>query len=1528
MHLRRITRGAAPRSLTILGALILILSACAAYAQDMVVRSPLQRNFQHHATKLRTSAGTDPDTVWIGHVTQTAGYGPYHVGRGARMISGGTVGGGPLSKPTASYEGTWNFDYFQAGETDTLQGWWPIAMPFASVGPSDKNDCERPWFGLDYGNQGNYSIPQGVKRSFGVTGYWHADNGTSLTSSIAGTNPVAPGWAPIGGSKSMWCGLRSHGDLTALDVTGTGNPFNDDLVQYQGNNNGRQTTPASTNWTDHNFPGYGSQWDQLLYRDVTVNSAQSLTVSFDYRTSMSDLFNGTHSSQTGYYYFDPLKSVNGNCSDGNFISVTGSGVADSFMVYVGRPVEPVAGSPVPPNIGNDFTSSDGLKYEIFDPQRRWFSEVVDINNYLQLASKHGVIATTNSGALSVPLATVNTITGGVYPGKIRLVFRVKTNRGWDDENTGSDAFSSGGAGAAIFDNVAVTGSTSGSIFTENFEGTNGGVDNNPGTLASAAWKSTGKPPQAWFHVHNIQSAIAGHPMVYATPAPFFDACGALNGPTRSCNIGGNVLSPGWHDNPKGADATGGPFGGNFQDMQKVIVSPTINLMSSGVGAYNAMGIDAEIASRKGLFLWADQSLNVYDYDISTGNGFRFGWQSYPAIQPNGVKTWGEMRKDITFSSSGGVLGCFDSFESTAYDEQLIRTTNLSGVPDSVRVYIESMARCYTLPLTSATCSPASGNRAGGYFDNLSIGLFAQQPAALAVAFASNLNDAFPYNASNQNVTAFGTAYDTLAARMQTGNNIAPNAKNDLSGNNARENIAGDTTQVVADGLNVRVDMIFRILPGVGNYVTIGSKASGVARRPDVNPRVLATTADASNGALSPVEKFWGAYMADNGAFGTGGNGATGPGHPGGVWDPNRWNSARMDTMEQNFFPCDGIQTNISTNPSGGRVVGTYCSAYHESDPKYAILGIPKNRCFLDKNKLPIKVDQSGINCGINPSAGFNTYPPSWTGQAGSGFNPNEIAGQSGKTYEFTKIIPDGQFTPGTEIQYFFRRSTIGDPISQFAMEPDTNFVIPNDFGPFLSFDGHRWYEASVLPDRWKNQAFGGDGMACMLVVDRGDRRGDEFVWVSIADSIGLTSAAKRGAHNGWRARPDQDLTVNVGADNSICRRDNGGQAGTTWDLFETVAGESNIPAGRLGSRAASHNGDSQSFTKGKWSTAGPSEDMLKNYKTLIWLNADLGEASIGPVPNQTDDDIGLTTSFLTLSGGVQSLPRGLVMMGYNLADAFVDAAGTAGTPHAAFLTNQLRANIRSTNYSVLSTNTAPTSTVTIPPPLTPSTFTTGLGNQCFVDNDVFNVETPVPSGQVAATYENAGGGGGGAPYVGGVYTPESATHPSRTLINGWTLGLFGGGFGTTCAGCGVGGTDILLNVGARKYFFDLMTNAFAFLNCQPTGTPVGVGDNPGSGPGSAFVNFMNLKTSNPMHAGEARLSFGLAKTEKVELRVYDVTGRVVKTVANRVFTAGQEHVLVWDGSDEAGNKVKSGVYFYQIKTPTWTSQKKLAVLSN
>jgi flagellar hook assembly protein FlgD len=58
-----------------------------------------------------------------------------------------------------------------------------------------------------------------------------------------------------------------------------------------------------------------------------------------------------------------------------------------------------------------------------------------------------------------------------------------------------------------------------------------------------------------------------------------------------------------------------------------------------------------------------------------------------------------------------------------------------------------------------------------------------------------------------------------------------------------------------------------------------------------------------------------------------------------------------------------------------------------------------------------------------------------------------------------------------------------------------------------------------------------------------------------------------------------------------------------------------------------------------------------------------------------------------------------------------------------------------------------------------------------------------------------------------------------------------------------------------------------------------------------------------------------------------VTGRLIKTLANREFAAG-EHSLFWDGSNEDGQLVPRGVYFYQLRTPSFVSQKKLAVLKH
>ena len=51
-----------------------------------------------------------------------------------------------------------------------------------------------------------------------------------------------------------------------------------------------------------------------------------------------------------------------------------------------------------------------------------------------------------------------------------------------------------------------------------------------------------------------------------------------------------------------------------------------------------------------------------------------------------------------------------------------------------------------------------------------------------------------------------------------------------------------------------------------------------------------------------------------------------------------------------------------------------------------------------------------------------------------------------------------------------------------------------------------------------------------------------------------------------------------------------------------------------------------------------------------------------------------------------------------------------------------------------------------------------------------------------------------------------------------------------------------------------------------------------------------------------------------ELSIYDLSGRLVKTIVNRAFSSSSlTNEIEWDGTDDSGNQVNSGIYLYQVK---------------
>ena len=75
------------------------------------------------------------------------------------------------------------------------------------------------------------------------------------------------------------------------------------------------------------------------------------------------------------------------------------------------------------------------------------------------------------------------------------------------------------------------------------------------------------------------------------------------------------------------------------------------------------------------------------------------------------------------------------------------------------------------------------------------------------------------------------------------------------------------------------------------------------------------------------------------------------------------------------------------------------------------------------------------------------------------------------------------------------------------------------------------------------------------------------------------------------------------------------------------------------------------------------------------------------------------------------------------------------------------------------------------------------------------------------------------------------------------------------------------------------------------------------------------------------MNFGLARADRVTARIYDVSGRLVRTLADRDFAPG-DYRLVWDGSDDRGRSMPRGVYFTEIHYARtgFRETKKLTVL--
>jgi FlgD Ig-like domain len=81
---------------------------------------------------------------------------------------------------------------------------------------------------------------------------------------------------------------------------------------------------------------------------------------------------------------------------------------------------------------------------------------------------------------------------------------------------------------------------------------------------------------------------------------------------------------------------------------------------------------------------------------------------------------------------------------------------------------------------------------------------------------------------------------------------------------------------------------------------------------------------------------------------------------------------------------------------------------------------------------------------------------------------------------------------------------------------------------------------------------------------------------------------------------------------------------------------------------------------------------------------------------------------------------------------------------------------------------------------------------------------------------------------------------------------------------------------------------------------------------------------NPFNPS-TKIAFELPKASHLRLGIYDMVGREVRVLVDGSYPPGYTELL-WDGRNNNGLEVASGVYFYRIATENWGSVKKMMMV--
>jgi hypothetical protein len=311
--------------------------------------------------------------------------------------------------------------------------------------------------------------------------------------------------------------------------------------------------------------------------------------------------------------------------------------------------------------------------------------------------------------------------------------------------------------------------------------------------------------------------------------------------------------------------------------------------------------------------------------------------------------------------------------------------------------------------------------------------------------------------------------------------------------------------------------------------------------------------------------------------------------------------------------------------------------------------------------------------------------------------------------------------------------------------------------------------------------------------------------------------------------------------------------------------------------------------------------LLAWYNLIIWDSGDLSVGTIcdGTAGGDKSDDCTLLAAWMDASEGYQ---HGVWILGDNVA---AELAARSTPQSQALLGMWCGVALKNGSYFDLTGGLEGGGVVSPLVTGVSATFITGgipdkfyTYGGCPAIND-FDVLEKAASGQYALTYPDFGG-----------EAQYAAIQAERTNSAGKLARAMWFGFSWMSTRDDVGATPM-----DRSWTYREVTRGWLMgqlINVNITG-----GDVP-----RTYRLAQNYP--NPFNPSTT-IKFDMKEKGLVTVKIYDVAGRLVRTLANEVRDAGAYSIL-WDGRNNLGADAASGIYFYKMETAGFSATKKLVLL--